>query len=92
MTKYVDLQIECQRMGDKTVEIVLIIITATGVVKKNLKKYPNRILGCHNVYNLQKSAILGTAHILRKVLPIKPEKTAQRTTNHVKPRCGVHTS
>ena len=36
-----------------------------------LKKYVGRIPGCHNIYSLQRSAILGTAHILRKVLPIK---------------------
>ena len=60
------------KMWDKTVEVIPMIIRATGVVEKNLKKFFNRILGCHNVYNLQRSAILGTAHILRKVLTIKP--------------------
>ena len=73
MIKYVDLQIECQRMWDKTAEVVPIIIGATVVVEKNLKKYLNRIPGCHNVYNLQRSSILGTAYILRKVLSIKPD-------------------
>ena len=72
MTKYVDLQIECQRMWHKTVEVIPIIIGAT-IVEKNLKKYLNRIPGCHNVYNLERSATLGTAHILRKVLSIKPD-------------------
>ena len=37
MTKYADLQIECQGMWDQTVEVVPIIIGATGVVEKNLK-------------------------------------------------------
>ena len=37
MTKYTDLQIECQGMWDQTVEVVPIIIRATGVVEKNLK-------------------------------------------------------
>ena len=37
ITKYVDLQIEYQRMWDKTVEVIPIIIGATGVVEKNLK-------------------------------------------------------
>ena len=40
---------------------------------KNIKKYVGRIAGCHNIYSLQRSAILGTAHILRKVLSIKPD-------------------
>ena len=73
MTKYVDLQIECQIMWNETVEVILIIIGAMGIADKNLKKYLNRMPGCHYVYNLQRSSILGTAHILRKVLSIKPD-------------------
>ena len=71
MAQYVDLQIECQRMWNKTVEVIPIIIGATGVVEEP-KAVLNRIPGYHNIYNLQRSAILGTAHILRKVLSIKP--------------------
>ena len=32
MSKYVDLQIECQKMWNKKVEVILIIIGATGIV------------------------------------------------------------
>ena len=70
MSKYVDLQIECQRLWNKKVEVIPVIIGATGIVDKNIKKYVGRIPGCHNIYSLQRSAILGTAHILRKVLSI----------------------
>ena len=74
MSKYVDLQIECQKLWNKKVEVKpVIIIGATGIVDKNIKKYVGRIPGCHNIYSLQRSAILGTAHILRKVLSIKPD-------------------
>ena len=73
MSKYVDLQIECQRLWNKKVEVIPVIIGATGIVDKNIKKYVGRIPGCHNIYSLQRSAILGTAHILRKVLSIKPD-------------------
>ena len=73
MNKYVDLQIECQRLWNKKVEVIPVIIGATGIVDKNIKKYVGRIPGCHNIYSLQRSAILGTAHILRKVLSIKPD-------------------
>ena len=71
MSRYVDLQIECQRLLNKKVEVIPVIIGATGIVDKNIKKYVGRIPGHHNIYNLQKSAILGTAHILRDVLSIK---------------------
>ena len=73
MSKYVDLQIECPRLWNKKVENMPVIIGATGIVDKNIKKYVGRIHGCHNIYSLQRLAILGTAHILRKVLSIKPD-------------------
>ena len=72
LSKYVDLQIECQRMWDKRVEVIPVIIGATGIVDKTLKKFLCRIPGQHYIYNLQRSAILSTAHILRKVLSIVP--------------------
>ena len=73
MSKYTDLQIECQRMWNKKVEVIPVIISATGIVDRNIKTYIGKILGSNNIYNFQKSAILGTAHILRKALSIKSE-------------------
>ena len=73
MSKYVDLQIECQRLWNKKVEVIPAITGATGIVDKNIKKYVARIPGCHNIYSLQRSAILGTKHILKKVLSIEPD-------------------
>ena len=68
MSKYVDLQIECQRLWNKKVEVIPVIIGATGIVDKNIKKYVGRIPGCHNIYSLQRLAILGIVHVFRKVL------------------------
>ena len=73
MSKYVDLQIECQRLWNKKVEVIPAIIGAIGIVDKNIKKYVGRKLGHHDICSLQRSAILGTAHILKKVLSIKPD-------------------
>ena len=39
MTKYVDLQIECQRLWNKKVEVIPVITGATGIVEKNIKNY-----------------------------------------------------
>ena len=39
MSKYVDLNIECHRLWNKKVEVIPIIIGATGIVDKNTKKY-----------------------------------------------------
>ena len=57
----------------KKVEVIPIIIGATGIVEKSIQSYLQKMPGKHNLYNLQRSAILGTAHILRKVLSIKPD-------------------
>ena len=48
--------------------IIIIIIGATGAISKTFRKYVSNIPGNHEVKELQKTAILGTAHILRKVL------------------------
>ena len=40
ITRYLDLQIECQRMWGKTVEVIPIIIGAKGVVEKEPKAVP----------------------------------------------------
>ena len=45
-----------------------VIIGATGTISKTFRKYVNNIPGNHEVKELQKTAILGTAHILWKVL------------------------
>ena len=44
--------------------IIIIII----IISKSFRKYISNIPGNHEVKELQKTAILGTAHILRKVL------------------------
>jgi hypothetical protein len=45
-----------------------VIIGATGAISKSFRKYVSNISGYHEVRELQKTAILGTAHTLRKVL------------------------
>jgi len=45
-----------------------VIIGATGTISKLLRKYVSNIPGKHEVKELQKTVILGTVHILRKVL------------------------
>jgi hypothetical protein len=47
---------------------MMIIIGATGTILKSFRKYVSPIPGNHDVRELQKTAVLGTAHILRKVL------------------------
>ena len=66
--KYKDLTIEIQRMWNVKTKVIPIIIGTTGTISKSLRKYVSNIPGKHEVKELQKTAILGTAHILRKVM------------------------
>jgi hypothetical protein len=66
--KYRDLTIEIQRMWNVKTKVISVIIGATGTISKLLRKYVSNIPGKHEVKELQKTATLGTAHILRKVL------------------------
>jgi len=58
--KYKDLTIETKVMP--------VIIGATGTISKSFRKYMSSIPGEHEVKELEKTAILGSAHILWKVL------------------------
>jgi len=66
--KYKDLTIEIQRMWNVKTKVIPVITGATGTISVSFSKYVSNILGKHEVKELQKTAILGTAHILRKVL------------------------
>jgi hypothetical protein len=48
--------------------VIPVIIGATGTISKSFRKYVSTIAGNHEVRQLQKTTILGTAHTLRKVL------------------------
>ena len=48
--------------------VIPVIIGETGIISKSFRKYISNIPGNHEVKELQKTAILGTAHKLRKVL------------------------
>ena len=66
--KYKDLTTEIQRMWNVKSKVIPVIIGATGTILKSFRKYVSNIPGKHEVKELQKSAILGTVHLHRKVL------------------------
>ena len=66
--KYEDLTIEIQRMWNVKTKVIPVIIGATGTISKTFRKYVSNIPGNHEVKELQKTAILGPVHTLRKVL------------------------
>ena len=61
-------RIEVHHMWNVKTKMIPVIIGATGTISKSFRKYVSNIPGKHEVKELQKTAILGTAHILRKVL------------------------
>jgi hypothetical protein len=66
--KYKSLGIEIQRMWNLKCKIIPVIIGATGIVTRSLRKNLEAVPGKHSIDSLQKAAVLGTSHIIRKVL------------------------
>jgi hypothetical protein len=66
--KYKDLTVEIQRMWNVKTKVIPVVIRAIGTISKSFIKYVSYIPGKHEVKELQKTTILGTARILRKVL------------------------
>ena len=68
MDKYQDLKIEIRRIWDMQVEIVPIIIGALGTIPRSLKRNLEKLEAEVAPGLMQKSVILETAHIVRKVM------------------------
>ena len=71
LSKYKDLDIEIVRMWGTRTTTIPVVIGALGVIKKGTDKFTNKIPGHIAIQEVQKIALLGTAHILRKVLSIQ---------------------
>jgi hypothetical protein len=65
---YTDLIFEIQGMWNVKAKVIPVIIGASGTISKSLRKYLSNITGENNIKELQKTAILGTAHRLLEVL------------------------
>jgi len=79
--KYKDLTIEIQCMWNVKTKVIPVIIGTTGTISKSFRKYGGNIPGNHEVKELQKTTILGTAHILRKVLTWRYNGVNTETSN-----------
>jgi len=66
--EYKGLCIEMQRMWNLKYMIIPVKIGATEIVTRSLRKTLETIPGKHSIDSLQRTAILGTSHIIRKVL------------------------
>ena len=69
LEKYQDLKREIGRMwGIRKVQVVPVVIGALGIVTKEFNKWIEKLDIQCNFVDMQKTALLGTARILRKVL------------------------
>jgi hypothetical protein len=66
--KYRSLGLEIQRMWNLKFTIIPVIIGATGIVVRSLRKNLDYIPRKYSIDSLQRTAILGTSYIIRKVL------------------------
>ena len=66
--KYKDLTIQIQRTWNVKTDVVAVLIRTTGTILESFGKYLSNITGKHEIKELQKTAIMATAHILRKAL------------------------
>jgi hypothetical protein len=55
-------------MWNVKTRVIPVIIGAAGTISKSFRKYVSSIPRNHKVRELQETAILGTEHILQKVL------------------------
>jgi hypothetical protein len=69
--KYKSLCIEIQQMWNLKCTIIPVIIGATGIVTRILRKNLEAISGKHSIDLLQNTAVLETSHIIRKILQCK---------------------
>jgi len=66
--KYEYLAIKMQRMWNVQTKTILVTIWSTGTISKSFTKYLSNTSAKREIKELQKTAILSTANILRKVL------------------------
>ena len=71
LAKYKDLEIEIEQMWGMKATTIPVVIGALGLIKKGLEKYAKQIPCNIKISELQKIVLLGTSHILRKILSIK---------------------
>ena len=70
LSRYKDLEIEVNRMWDVKTETIPVVDGVLRLIKMGLDKVTSRIPDI-STNEIQKITMLGTAHILRKVLSLK---------------------
>ena len=66
-------------MWNVKAKVIPVIVRENGTVSESLRQYLSNVPGKQGNKELQKTAILGTAHILRKLLMYKTYFTGEIT-------------
>ena len=68
ISKYKEFEIEIHQMWNVKTKVVPVVVGALGTLRKDFAKGVELIPGRPKVSEFKKISLLGTAHILRKVL------------------------
>ena len=68
LAKYSDLRVEISRMWHCRTLVVPVVLGALGTVHAGIARWLDIIPGHHNLQHLQKTVLLGSTRILRKVM------------------------
>ena len=68
--KYQDLVREIRKMWGVRTEVIPVVMGALGTVPKRLDKYPESMGVSATIELIQRTALLGTARILRQVIEL----------------------
>ena len=68
MAKYSDLRVEISRTCHCQTLVVPVVLEALGTVHAGIARWLDIIPGHHNLQHLQKTVLLGSTWILRKVM------------------------
>ena len=68
LAKYGDLRLEVSRMWQCRTSVVPVVLGALGTVHAGIARWLDMIPGHHNLQHLQKTVLLGSTRILRKVM------------------------
>ena len=72
ITKYQDLKNDLKSTWAlKEIEIIPVVVRATGLIEKSLKQYLQAIPSSPSMYEVQIAAIKGTVNILKRALGCK---------------------
>ena len=70
LSKYNDLETEVEKMWHLKTKKILMVVDASGLIKKGTNAFIEKIPGSPSLHEVQKIVFNSTAHVLRRVLSL----------------------